>query len=185
MLFETKKDAVHAYVEQMNAIPQGMIKSLMEQDYDSWKEITLPDVGDRVYAYESQSEGEIVEIKVIHDDDEPFVEYVIKLDNQEMPYSVKCDSASDYEEYFEVIRYDGLPMWGTMWSFGDSIDDEWLRSWGGLEEMSRCGFRIYEHDEWGYFFGIDGAGYDFYSAHWEKLYDARGLRWHKDEEGAA
>ena len=27
---------------------------------------------------------------------------------------------------FEVQRYDSLPMWGTMWQFGDSADDYWL-----------------------------------------------------------
>lgn len=26
--------------------------------------------------------------------------------------------------------------------------------------------------------GIDGAGYSFYHAHWQKLYDALELRWH-------
>lgn len=29
--------------------------------------------------------------------------------------------------------------------------------------------------------GIDGAGYDFYEAHWEPLYKARGLHWHSEE----
>ena len=44
--------------------------------------------------------------------------------------------------------------------------------------MSRCGFRIYESEEFGYFFGIDGAGYSFYDEHWVPLYRARGLHWH-------
>ena len=80
--------------------------------------------------------------------------------------------------------YDALPMWGTMWQFGDRIDDDWLSGeFGehGLKLMSECGFRIYEHEEFGYFFGIDGAGYDFYEAHWIPLYKARGLHWHKEE----
>ena len=33
----------------------------------------------------------------------------------------------------------------------------------------------------GYFFGIDGAGYSFYEEHWIPLYKARGLQWHKTE----
>ena len=44
--------------------------------------------------------------------------------------------------------------------------------------MSECGFRIFESEEFGYFFGIDGAGYDFYEQHWLPLYKARGLKWH-------
>ena len=48
--------------------------------------------------------------------------------------------------------------------------------------MSNLGFRIYYNEDWGYFFGIDGAGYDFYTEHWIPLYKARGLHWHKEEE---
>ena len=47
--------------------------------------------------------------------------------------------------------------------------------------MADCGFRIYEQEDYGYIFGIDGAGYDFYEAHWIPLYKARGLKWHLTE----
>ena len=79
------------------------------------------------------------------------------------------DSCADSE--------DVLPMWGTMWSFGD---DYWLEEQGGLRVMSQCGFRIYKSEEFGYFFGIDGVGYDFYEAHWMPLYEARGVKWHDE-----
>lgn len=75
-----------------------------------------------------------------------------------------------------------LPMWGTMWSFGDSADDYWLEEEDGLELMAKCGFRIYEQEDFGYLFGIDGAGYSFMEAHWIPLYKARGLHWHEEEE---
>lgn len=75
-----------------------------------------------------------------------------------------------------------LPMWGTMWSFGDSADDSWLEEEDGLELMAECGFRIYEQEDFGYLFGIDGAGYSFMDEHWIPLYKARGLRWHREEE---
>ena len=48
--------------------------------------------------------------------------------------------------------------------------------------MSECGFRIYYSEKYGYFFGIDGAGYDFYEAHWIPLYKARGLKWHENDD---
>ena len=67
-----------------------------------------------------------------------------------------------------------------MWSFGDEVDDYWLEEKGGLRVMSQCGFRIYKSGEFGYFFGIDGAGYDFYEAHWTPLYEARGMKWHDE-----
>jgi hypothetical protein len=65
-----------------------------------------------------------------------------------------------------------------MWSFGDSADDYWLEEMDGIRIMSECGVRIFESEEFGYFFGIDGAGYDFYEASWIPLYKARGLQWH-------
>lgn len=84
----------------------------------------------------------------------------------------------DEDKYY----YGTLPMWGTMWSFGDMLDDEWLETHGGIEKMSECGFRIYHSEKHGYFFGIDGAGYNFYGAHWIPLYKARGLRWHDENK---
>ena len=65
-----------------------------------------------------------------------------------------------------------LPMWGTMWSFGDSADDYWLEEEDGLELMAECGFRIYEQEDFGYLFGVDGAGYSFMEAHWIPLYNS-------------
>ena len=96
---------------------------------------------------------------------------------------------SDYTDFYEITPYtdeeieeiyDTFPMWGTMWSFGESIDEWWLEE--NLETMKECGFRIYESEDFGYVFGIDGAGYDFYESHWIPLYEARGLRWHKEQD---
>jgi hypothetical protein len=47
--------------------------------------------------------------------------------------------------------------------------------------MADLGFRIYQTEDFGVVFGIDGAGYDFYEAHFEPLYKLRGLCWHKKE----
>lgn len=100
---------------------------------------------------------------------------------------IKLWKYSDYDDFNEITPYteeeieeiyDTFPMWGTMWSFGDSADEWWLEN--NLEKMKECGFRIYESEDYGYVFGIDGAGYDFYESHWLPLYDAIGLRWHKE-----
>ncbi|QNR70466.1 hypothetical protein IAQ67_28565 (plasmid) [Paenibacillus peoriae] len=111
----------------------------------------------------------------------------------------KCDACagsglvSDQEQELEDIRtctscggtefqntY-GFPMWGTMWTFGDSLDEDWVTNRGGADIMRECGFWVYSSDELGVFFGIDGAGYDFYEGHWVPLYKARGLKWHAEE----
>ena len=168
MKYDTINDATHEWVREMNAIPQDMIAALMKHDFDSWHEITTLRKGDRVYHYESGDYGSIISY-----DDETEL-YTVELDNGK--------ETQVEEDGMERETYDFLPMWGTMWSFGDSADDYWLEELDGIRLMSECGFRIYEHDEWGYYFGIDGAGYDFYGEHWIPLYKARGLHWHKEEE---
>jgi len=66
----------------------------------------------------------------------------------------------------------------TMWNFKNIVDKCWIESEINQKAMTDCGFRIYRHDDYGFVFGIDGAGYDFYEQHWIPLYKARGLQWH-------
>lgn len=138
---------------------------------DEWEELTLPRAGSRVHVFDLPDScdtrehlGEIVA-------------YAADLDK----YRVDLDGGPSIlvePDNLEVVDEDTLPMWGTMWSFGDSCDNYWLEYADGIRVMSDCGFRIYRHEEWGHFFGIDGAGYDFYSEHWIPLYKRRGLQWH-------
>ena len=180
----TINDAAHEWVREFNAIHQGMIQKLMAADPDDWREVTTPAVNDRVYVY-GKGSGTIIGIKESEDD----VLYRIEIDESLLKpvYGDEFDDESRAKEIeaaeddFEVEYDDTLPMWSTMWSFGDSLDDYWLEELNGIEIMSRCGFRIYESEEFGYFFGIDAAGYDFYEAFWIPLYKARGLQWHDTE----
>lgn len=162
----TIREAAEMWVKEMNAYPYDMIEKLMQADMCDWQEVTVPRIGDRVYVYD-QDCGEIVKIKR-NEDDEAI--YSVKLDNGKTVRRKEGD--------IEVDRDGLLPMWGTLWSFGDSADDYWLEELGGIQIMSECGFRIYESGEFGYFFGIDGAGYSFYEEHWIPLYKKRGLQWH-------
>ena len=166
----TKKDAAMKWVGEMNAIPTSMVRALWTHAGDfegaEWCEVTMPREGDYVYHYSSGERCEIV------DADQGCGEYVIHLNGE----NTICT-----QDDFEVEHDTPLPMWGSMWRFGDSVDVDWLEERGGIQAMSKCGFRIYEHDEWGYVFGIDGAGYSFYEEHWIPLYEARGLQWHDEE----
>lgn len=159
----TIADAAHEWTREMSRYPESMIRALYNADPDSWHEVTEPSSGDRVYSYDAQEGGEI--IKRTKDG-----RFRIRLDRGENITAGKDDFELDYDTV--------LPMWGTLWAFGDSCDDHWLEDEDNIRLMSECGFRIYENDEWGYFFGIDGCGYDFYEAHWIPLYKVRGLRWH-------
>ena len=175
----TIADAAQEWVREMDAIQQGIIKKLMEHDIDDWHELTKPHDTDRVYVYELPEEtpdgkpyegtSNTGEITDWYDNET----YRVKMDDWNC-ILVKADD-------FEVERDEWLPMWGTMWSFRDSADDYWLEEMDGIRIMSLCGFRVYESEEFGYFLGIDGCGYDFYEAHWIPLYKARGLQWHDVE----
>lgn len=168
MKYETINDAAHAWVAEFNAIPMAIIDKLLEQNLEELHEITPPSVGDRVFVFDSPADEDTGEIIERNKDI-----YTIKLDD-----GTTCDlEVGD----FEVQHDEFLPMWGTMWAFGDSIDNWWLED-GGLQIMADCGFRIYEQEDYDYIFGIDGAGYSFYEEHWIPLYKARGLKWHKEED---
>ena len=166
----TRKEAAQEWVREFNAISTDMIKKLWQIDLDEWCEVTRPSVGDRVYASEFGS-GEVIEVN--REDRQCKIE----LNDGQI--------ALQDEDQVEVEYDDGLPMWGTMWSFGNSLDTYWLEEKDGIAVMSECGFRIFRSEEFGYFFGIDGAGYDFYEQHWIPLYERRGLKWHDPKTEAA
>lgn len=167
----TINDATHKWVSEFNAIPQSMIERLMRAAPDEWEELTLPRAGSRVHVFALPDSCDTLE----HLGE--IVAYAADLDK----YRVDLDGGPSIlvePDNLEVVDEALLPMWGTMWSFGDSCDDYWLEYADGVQVMSDCGFRVYQHEEWGFFFGIDGAGYDFYSEHWIPLYKRRGLQWH-------
>lgn len=166
----TIKEATQEWVKGFNDIPQSLLEKLAKNNPDEFHEITPPSRCDRVYIYNGEHEGDHGEIVRISDDDDV---YVVELDADYKKVEVK-------EENFEVERDDYFPMWGTMWTFGERIDEWWLEDKVGLQKMADCGFRIYEQEDLGFVFGIDGAGYDFYEAHWIPLYRARGLQWHDE-----
>ena len=149
----TISDAAHKWVSEFNAIPQSMIERLMRAAPDEWEELTLPHAGSRVHVFDLPDSCDTLE----HLGE--IVAYAADLNK----YRVDLDGGPSIlvePDNLEVVDEDTLPMWGTMWSFGDSCDDYWLGYADGIRVMSDCGFRIYQHEEWGYF------------------YKSRGLQWH-------
>lgn len=165
----TVREATEEWVREFNAIQQGIIEKLVQADIEKWYEVTKPAAGNQVYIYDlpensTEHYGEILSY------DRESELYTIRLADDEL--------VSAKAEDFEVVHNGWLPIWETMWSFDDSCDDWWLEEGNGIQMMSECGFRVYKSEEFGYFFGIDGAGYDFYEEHWVPLYRVRGLQWH-------
>lgn len=173
MKFDTIKEACQLWVERdMNQVPMSVVEKLIQvSDYSDITEITPPAEYDHISIFSGDYAGEDGEIVRCVGDDE----YIVELDSSKYP-----DPVTVFEDEFEVQRDDGLPMWGTMWEFKDICDQQWLEN--NLQAVANCGFRIYESEDYGYLIGIDGAGYDFYEAHFCPLYKARGLHWHEENE---
>ena len=175
----TIKEATYKWVNEFNSYPRSMIETLMDADPNSWEEVTPPGRNDRVYCHSENEYGYIRAILDPDDEEEETDDY----NDEEKAYEIELDNGKTIRakaEDFDIPNYGYLPMWGTLWSFDDSSDIDWLSN--HLQEMADCGFRVYYHEEWGYFFGIDGAGYSFYDEHWIPLYKARGLYWHTEED---
>lgn len=75
------------------------------------------------------------------------------------------------EHTTNCIEYDSwLPMWGYLWNPDNYTSNCILQN---INIVSDIGFRVFEDTTTGdIYLGIDGAGYDFYEAHWIPLYNA-------------
>lgn len=76
----------------------------------------------------------------------------------------------------EIENLDGRPMWNAMWVINGEP------SYQEIQEFNECGISVYEDEDGDWYFGIDGCGYDFYDAHWVKLYREYGICWHSTED---
>lgn len=165
----TIREAAELWVRcDMIPIPVTVVEKLFTiSEGNDITEITPPGIHDRVLY---PVDGEIIEVAA---DETGETKYQVRTD----------DGGNEWytADEIDVEHDDMLPMWGTMWAFADGFDKEWLESPEHLQAMANCGFRIYESEDYGYLFGIDGAGYDFYESHWIPLYKARGLQWHDKE----
>ena len=161
----TLKEATELWVERdMTQIPRTVIEKLKQIDVNDISEVTSLCCGDRVYVCSEQESG------------------CLQTKTEDENWIIILDSGKEIETVPDDIErddYDCFPMWGTMWSFKSTWDEDWLED--HLQEMSDCGFRIYESEDYGYVFGIDSARYGFYESHWIPLYKARGLQWHKED----
>ena len=164
----TIDDAAHEWVDTFSAYPRDMIETLMADHEEDWEERTVPSVGDVVYVYDEHREGEVVGLEDAR--------YAVEVNGKVLNGLTEAD--------FELTSDTVLPMWNTLWAFKEVTDIYWMDDDKNRRAMSECGFRIYYHRTWGYFFGIDGVGYSFFEKHWIPLYRARGLHWHDTIDAA-
>ena len=157
-----KIEAVERMVNQeFNAIPLTLIEKAYPE-IDGWENITPLKSGDVV-----EYLGDYYELITVLEENEIVIE-----DAEGNKQTV------DIEEIYkddEII----FPMWSTVWQTV-GFQSEWIGR--NLDKVANCGFEIYEAEDLdGYIIGVNGAGYDFYEAHWVPLYEAQGLKWHNED----
>lgn len=167
--FETLEEAVMAWVDSFYAIPRSVVKKLQLFNEDDIWEITPITVGDTVSVYCGDFLGETGTVIAINGD-------TVEVALDGINIHVECN-----EDDCEREEYLSLPLWKTMWAFNETADIDWLTGLGGYKAMANCGFRIFGSEDYGFIFGIDGAGYDFVAKHWVPLYKARGLQWFNEK----
>ena len=173
----TKKQAVGQMVKGFNAIKQSLIAKAYPY-CDGFDEITSQEiyVGDTVYYIGTGFDLDDCNLQVLDvQGNEVVLEITNEDDIENYGYEAIVVDRTDCEGE-EKYRDGWLPMWGWMWTV-DSCTEHFIRN--NLATVADLGFRIYEDEDGDIFIGIDGAGYDFYEAHWTPLYDAMGLQWHK------
>lgn len=148
-----KRDAIQRMVEQFDAISQSMIQRAFRDSWEDFNEM-LPS---GAYCHNC-------------------CELYTELEEGEECPNCQETLACNYEMFDSW-----LPMWGWMWEVSKNFSLTYYIEKHGTKDLYDIGFRVYECDEGGIYLGIDGAGYDFYSAHWNKLYDLIGLKWHSEE----
>jgi len=163
-----KRELCKKWVDGLDTVDPMMRMTLLEDSGKDLKELTLPIEGNRVY-YDGYGFGEIIDIE--------HGLYTVAMDNIDSLGMVDLE-----RDEFTLFHTFTLPEWGRMWKFGKDSDIKWLEN--NLQTMSDLGFRIYSHKDIGYFFGIDGSGYDFFEKHWIPLYEARERQLNPDTQNA-
>lgn len=159
-----KMEAVRTWVDGFNAVNSSLIERAFANRIEEWLELTPIVPGDSVYY-----KNDCVEVLDVNHEDDLITLDLIDNDTNENIIVQKYEVEDIFDSW--------LPMWGTLWTFSCNLDEEWAKENPSL--LSKCGFRIFEDQETGeIYLGIDGAGYNFYDAHWIPLYEARGLQWH-------
>lgn len=156
-----KYEDVHAFVNNMEFIPQSVFVKLQAYD-DSVNEVTPPALNETVW-YVGEGKGK--EAEVIETSRSGFKELYTVKTNDGVEHIASTDD-------LEPIRDDFFPMWGTMF-VPEDLDQMRMRNNKDniMQKIADIGFRIYDTEDFGYVLGIDAAGFDFYERYWFPLYD--------------
>ena len=177
------RDEVMRWVNTLNAFPADMIEKLKEIDEYAWKEVTSVLSEDTIVVVDPDRvefvdldgnefqprfySGTIEEVKKNDDNSYTYIIVMENMDGNDVSVLVPADAV---ERDMDLVE---LPMWQTMFQFGSDADTFLMNKGVMVQLLSEHGFRVYKHDKWGYFFGIDAAGFNFYDDYWIPFYKAR------------
>ena len=171
-------EAAHKWVSGFHKFPRDMVRTLMKADPASWTEVTTfsPWAEVKVSMPCQTVDG------VYYQGKEQCGNLVGRMKDGRWKIEMADGTVVVVtEDGFALNPLTALPRYVCLFQFDSQCDEEWLKNGNGIRLMSESHFRIYWHEEWGYFFGPDMAGYSVYSSHWVPLYKARNLEWHNED----
>lgn len=163
------------WIDTFRELPLDMFKQLVNSDGKSWVEVTPIATGDNVYSLDKKEFGTVDEITT---NELGGTVYTVDVDGY--------GTIETTEDKLEINYNRGyFPKGIVVWSFTTFEDKMWLEEdKQALQIMAECGFRIYKHELWGYFFGfshiLDGG--DRMELSWYPLYEMRMERYNKSLE---
>lgn len=178
----TRREAVSKLMHTISVVDTGVIAALMLAQPEDWEEVTTPAIGDHVVIYEGDEEIEGDVHQLAYDTKNKKTSYGIDIGEEE---DLWVDSKSDV---FDVVFGEVLPNCNNMFSgrmiSGDLISDEWYED-GGIEILSKIGFRVFKSEQFGYFFGLADCenDADILEECFDMLYDELGLQWCSQKRG--
>lgn len=170
-----KRDAVMKFAgSEFNNIPLSLVKKAYDYVIN---EKVVPLVEPTLNDYGLTSK---------YEPDEPDKEECTserEYQNEMKIYKEELESFEEYTKAYEKWESDSLnnfPTWGTIFECKSKDDANRIRD--NINEVQEMGFIILDDfDELDLCLGVDGGGYNFYEAHWSKLYDFLGMKWHDEE----
>lgn len=151
--------------ENIAAITQVIRRCDIRQqtrDLDLWQEITIPQVGDRVYVY-----------NVDNDEHEGVIATAVEGPGYRV-YTVQMDDNVTLEvnpKNLQVLYDRETAHYQKFWRFVKPENILWLRSEEGLKVVSAARFRVYENKQGERIFGTDAETEEEVFLQWVVLLD--------------
>lgn len=159
----TKRRRVEDFISRLNEFDADMIAVLINADPRRWLEITTPLIGSRVtyYGERHNQEPRTGRVSMIEpapaDDCDGGMYCIVEFDDG---CSLKTSDVN-----LDVVFDTNFPKCDKLYQFKDGVPDYRL--------LSNLGFRVFEHQEFGIFFGFDDDDDEMtMEDYWEPLYDA-------------